>query len=76
MICGSCGIKTATSFIWTELIVHILYDMPGKDYGEGTCQVPCYLKVTAEFGTWAGAIVPEQLPKHFYVDYVRVFKEK
>ena len=55
---------------------HLIYDMPGKDYGEGTCQVPCYLKITSEFGTWAGSIVPEQLPKHFYVDYVRVYKEK
>ena len=55
---------------------HLIYDMPGKDYGEGTCQVPCYLKVTAEYGTWAGSIVPAQLPAHFTVDYVRVYKEK
>ena len=53
----------------------LIYDMPGEDYGEGTCQVPCYLKITAEYGTWAGTIVPEQLPAHFYVDYVRVYKE-
>ena len=55
---------------------HLVYDMPGKDYGKGTCQVPCYLKITAEYGTWAGSIVPEQLPAHFYVDYVKVYKEK
>ena len=54
---------------------HLIYNMPGKQYGEGTCQVPCYLKITAEYGTWAGSIVPEQLPAHFYIDYVRVYKE-
>ena len=53
----------------------LIYNMPGKQYGDGTCQVPCYLKITAEYGTWAGSIVPEQLPAHFYVDYVRVYKE-
>ena len=55
---------------------HLIYNMPGKDYGEGTCTVPCYLKISAEFGTWAGSIVPSQLPAHFYVDYVRVYEEK
>lgn len=54
---------------------HLIYNMPGKQFGDGTCQVPCYLKITAEYGTWAGSIVPEQLPAHFYVDYVRVYKE-
>ena len=55
---------------------HLVYDMPGKDYGEGTCQVPCYVKITAEYGTWAGEIKSEQLPTHFSVDYVRIYKEK
>ncbi len=55
---------------------HLIYDMPGKDYGEGTCQVPCYVKITAEYGKWAGEIKSEQLPTHFSVDYVRVYKEK
>ena len=54
---------------------HLIYDMPGMQYGEGTCQVPCYMKITAEYGTWGGSIVPEQLPAHFYVDYVRVYEE-
>ena len=68
-------------FLWDEngyklyMDGRLIYDMPGEDYGEGTCQVPCYLKITAEYGTWAGTIVPEQLPAHFYVDYVRVYKE-
>ena len=55
---------------------HLIYDMPGKEYGEGTCQVPCYVKITAEYGKWAGEIKSEQLPTHFSVDYVRVYKEK
>lgn len=54
---------------------HLVFDMLGDVYGEGTCQVPCYLKITAEYGKWAGSIVPKQLPAHFYVDYVRVYKE-
>ena len=56
---------------------HLIYNMSGTQYGEGTCQVPCYLKITAEFGLWAGAdkLDETQLPAHFYVDYVRVYKE-
>ena len=56
---------------------HLIYNMPGAQYGDGTCQVPCYLKITAEFGLWAGAdnLDETQLPAHFYVDYVRVYKE-
>ncbi|MBO4416314.1 MAG: family 16 glycosylhydrolase [Lachnospiraceae bacterium] len=54
----------------------LMFDMPGKEYGDGTCAVPCYLKITAEYGTWGGDIDKSKLPALFYVDYVRVYKEK
>ncbi|MBQ3176519.1 MAG: glycoside hydrolase family 16 protein [Clostridia bacterium] len=39
------------------------------------CEVPAYVKVTAEFGTWAGDIKPEELPDRVLVDWVRVYRE-
>ncbi len=41
----------------------------------GICGVPCYVKLSCEFGTWAGDIVPEELPDCMTVDYVRVYRE-
>ena len=43
--------------------------------GGGVCQHPAYLKLTTEFGSWAAPIVPEQLPDHCRVDWVRVWQE-
>ena len=53
----------------------LLFDFPGKKYGNGTCAVPCDLLISAEFGKWGGKIKKSQLPAHLYVDYVRVYKE-
>ena len=39
------------------------------------CEVPAYVKLTAEFGTWAGEIKPEELPDCVLVDWVRVYRE-
>lgn len=39
----------------------------------GVCQVPLYIKVTTEIGTWAGDIKKAKLPDDFVVDYVRVY---
>jgi len=41
----------------------------------GICEHPGYLKLTAEFGTWASPIVPEELPDCVRVDWVRVYRE-
>ena len=41
----------------------------------GCCEVPCYLKITTEVGTWAGSINKKQLPTDgLVVDYVKVYQ--
>lgn len=37
---------------------------------------PNYLKLTVEIGTWAGPLIEELLPAHFYVDWIKVYKEQ
>lgn len=39
----------------------------------GVSQVPEYLMLTNEIGTWAGKIQDAKLPDYFVVDYVRVY---
>jgi len=39
----------------------------------GVCQVPLYIKLSAEIGDWAGDILKAKLPDYFTVDYVRVY---
>ncbi len=39
----------------------------------GVSQVPEYLMLTNEIGTWAGKIQDAKLPDYFKVDYVRVY---
>lgn len=53
----------------------LVFSFSGKEHGDGTCRVPSYLIISAEYGTWGGEIDEEQLPAHFYVDYVRVYSE-
>ena len=50
-------------------------NLPGKKYGNGTCAVPCDMIISAEYGIWGGEIDGSQLPAHFYVDFVRIYKE-
>ncbi len=40
----------------------------------GICEVPVYLKLSLEVGSWAGEIDLEKLPANVYVDYVRVYQ--
>jgi beta-glucanase (GH16 family) len=42
----------------------------------GVSQVPEFLKLTEEIGTWGGEIQKAQLPDYFLVDYVRVYDAK
>ncbi|MGQ9730808.1 MAG: glycoside hydrolase family 16 protein [Candidatus Zipacnadales bacterium] len=42
----------------------------------GVCQVPLYIKLSDEIGTWAGKIAQAKLPDAFLVDYVRVYDSK
>ncbi len=39
----------------------------------GVSQVPEFLKLTEEIGTWGGEIEKAKLPDYFLVDYVRVY---
>lgn len=40
----------------------------------GVCQVPLYVKLSDEIGSWAGDIKKAALPDDFAVDYVRVYE--
>ncbi len=40
----------------------------------GSCELPCYLKLSVEFGSWAGKPDPAQLPDAIWVDYVKVYE--
>ncbi len=42
----------------------------------GVSQVPEYIKLTEEIGTWGGDIKKASLPDYFEVDYVRVYEAK
>lgn len=42
----------------------------------GVSQVPEYVKVTEEIGTWGGDIQKASLPDYCEVDYVRVYEAK
>jgi len=42
----------------------------------GVCQVPVYLKLSSEIGSWAGDIRKAKLPDDFTVDWVRVYDIK
>ena len=39
----------------------------------GVCQVPQYMLLSDEIGSWAGDITKAKLPDRFLVDYVRVY---
>lgn len=47
-----------------------------ETYGyAGSCEVPLYLKISTEFGTWAGEYNAESLPSGLVVDYVKVYSQ-
>lgn len=45
-----------------------------KEWG-GIVKTKNYIKITAEFGSWAGPLSDSDLPSHMYVDWVKVYKE-
>lgn len=68
------------SLLWTE--EEYVFYVDGKeswrtDAAEalGTCEVPLYIKISSETGSWTGRPDPEKLPDYMKVDYVRVYKE-
>ena len=62
---------------WTkdEYIFYIDGEETWRTSEGGVCEVPCYLILSVEAGTWGGELIDEQLPAAFLVDYVRVYKE-
>ncbi len=62
--------------LWTD-DMYIWY-VDGKECWRsnesGICEVPVYLKLSLEVGSWAGEIDLEKLPANVYVDYVRVYQ--
>jgi len=55
-----------------------VFDVDGKETWRtaagGVSQVPEYIKLTEEIGTWGGDIKAASLPDHFVIDYVRVYE--
>ncbi|HOP77090.1 MAG TPA: glycoside hydrolase family 16 protein [Thermogutta sp.] len=55
-----------------------VFDVDGKETWRtsagGVCQVPLYIKLTVEIGSWAGDIKTAQLPEDWLIDYVRVYQ--
>ena len=64
--------------LWTK--DEYVYYIDGKETwrtnaekAEGTCEVPLYLIISAETGSWADKPVKSDFPDSIYVDYVRVY---
>jgi beta-glucanase (GH16 family) len=62
--------------LWWKPSEYVFY-VDGKETWHtnagGVCQVPEYIKLSDEIGTWAGDIKNAKLPDRFLVDYVRVY---
>jgi beta-glucanase (GH16 family) len=60
---------------WTpaEYVFYIDGEEVWRTTAGGVCQVPVYLKLSVEIGSWAGDITKASLPDRFVVDYVRVY---
>ncbi len=63
------------SLWWTpeEYVFYVDGKETWRTKAGGVCQVPLYLKISDEVGTWAGDIHTAKLPDQFLVDYVRVY---
>lgn len=65
-----------TFALWWKPDEYVFY-VDGKEVWRtdagGVSQVPGYLKLSDEIGSWAGDITKAQLPDQFLVDYVRVY---
>lgn len=61
--------------LWTktEYVFYVDEKEVWRSSAGGVSQVPEFLKLTEEIGTWGGKIQEAQLPDYFSVDYVRVY---
>jgi beta-glucanase (GH16 family) len=57
-----------------EYIFYVDGEETWRTSAGGVSEVPSFLKVTAEVGTWAGDIRKAKLPAQLIVDYVRVYE--
>ena len=42
----------------------------------GVCEVPLYIKLTAEAAPWAGTVNMSELPEYVLVDYVKIYSSR
>jgi hypothetical protein len=63
------------SLLWTpqEYVFYADGKETWRSAAGGVSQVPEFIKLTEEIGTWAGDIKKAALPDFFAVDYVRVY---
>ncbi len=66
---------TDTAYIWYIDGVETYRTQSNYGNWPGSCEDPCYLKVTTEFGSWAAEPVDSKLPDTFVVDYVMAYKK-
>ncbi len=61
--------------LWTtnEYVFYVDGQEVWRSKAGGVSQVPEFLKLTEEIGTWGGDIRKAELPDYFEVDYVRVY---
>ncbi|HWI58259.1 MAG TPA: glycoside hydrolase family 16 protein [Bacillota bacterium] len=61
--------------LWTaeEYVFYVDGKEVWRSKAGGVCQVPEFIKLTEEIGTWGGDITKATLPDYFEVDYVRVY---
>lgn len=69
------------ALLWTEKEYVFYTDgretwRTGASEAQGTCEVPLYLKITSETGSWTGIPAPKDLPDYMKVDYVRVYRSE
>jgi beta-glucanase (GH16 family) len=68
-----------TYALWWTAQEYVFY-VDGKEVWRtaagGVSQVPEYIKLTEEIGTWGGDIRKAELPDYFVVDYVRVYEPR
>jgi len=66
------------ALLWTpeEYVFYVDGSEVWRTKAGGVSQVPEYLKLTEEIGSWGGDIAKAQLPDYFEVDYVRVYDMK
>ncbi len=68
------------ALLWTEKEYVYYIDgnetwRTGAEKAGGTCQVPLYMKITSETGSWVKIPAdPESLPDYMITDYVRVYR--